>query len=408
MHLLVTEKECDAFFYGQKYSLCAFSPPRVNLHDILVCEDFYGKFFLSRKEFYPTLKKVSFDVNLLPGMPKPLNIHPSNLAKGSKLFVMKSGALGDILLLIPAIKHLREAMPANTEIWLSIPKKFHILFEGSSSVDRLFAYPIRMSELVATDYYVLFESADFDRMNLVDFYLHEFLLDHSTIKDKKPILPTDLRQSAKILRAFNGIKQAGSGPTIFYNGKSNAKLRDLPERFLDLLSTNFPDITFVVTDASLENHYKKRGNIRYLNTFDSTQDYITAIDCCDALVSADTSAYHLAAGLDKPGLVFFSSIDPGLRTGYYSGILPVSPEYTGKICRSPCGLHSEKYYHPDHDLFKTLQEMGLKPSMDRCPEAQVQNTMMSPCLTSIPDESIVENFKVLLSRVENSLKSIDI
>jgi ADP-heptose:LPS heptosyltransferase len=402
MYLLVTEEDCDAFFYGQKYSLGAFSPPRVDLHDILACEDFYGKFFLSRKEFYPTLKKVSFDVNLLPGMPKPLNIHPSDLAQGSKILVMKSGALGDILLLTPALKHLREAMPANTEVWLSIPKKFHILFEGSSFVDRLFAYPVRLSELIAADYYVLFESADFARMNIVDFYLHEFLLDHSTIKDKKPILSADLRQSAKILRAFNGIKQAGSGPTIFYNGKSNAKLRDLPERFLDLLLKNFPDITFVVTDASLENHYKKRGNIIYLDTFDNMRDYITAIDCCDALVSADTSAYHLAAGLDKPGLVFFSSIDPGLRTGYYSDILSISPEYAGKICRSPCGLHSEKYYHPDHDLFKKLHDMGLRPSMDRCPEAQVQNTAISPCLTSIPDERIVENFELSLSRIKNS------
>jgi ADP-heptose:LPS heptosyltransferase len=402
MYLLVTEKDCDAFFYGQKYSLRAFSPPRVDLHDILACEDFYGKFFLSRKEFYPTLKKVSFDVNLLPGMPKPLNIHPSDLAQGSKILVMKSGALGDILLLTPALKHLREAMPANAEIWLSIPKKFHILFEGSSFVDRLFAYPFRLSELIAADYYVLFESADFARMNIVDFYLHEFLLDHSTIKDKQPILPADLRRSAKILRAFNHIKQAGSGPTIFYNGKSNAKLRDLPERFLDLLLKNFPDITFVVTDASLENHYKKRGNIICLDTFDNMRDYITAIDCCDALVSADTSTYHVAAGLDKPGLVFFSSIDPGLRTGYYSDILSISPEYAGKICRSPCGLHSEKYYHPDHDLFKKLQEMAFRPSMDRCPEAQVQNTVMSPCLTSIPDESILENFKLLLSRVKNS------
>jgi len=402
MYLLVTKKDCDTFFYGQKYSLRAFNPPRVDLHEILACEDFYGRFFLSRKEFYPSLKKLSFDVNLLPGMPRPLNIHPSCLPKKSKLLVMKSGALGDILMLTPAMKHLREAIPRDAEIWLSIPKKFHVLFEGSNLVDRLFAYPVRMSELIATDYYVLFESAGFARMNLVDFYLHEFLLDHSTIKDKKPILPEGLRQSTRILGMFDRIKPAGFGQTIFYNGKSNAKLRDLPERFLDVLSKNFPDITFVVTDVSLGNRYEKRGNIIYLNTFNSMQDYITAINCCDALVSADTSAYHLAAGLGKPGLVFFSSIDPGLRTGYYSGILSISPEYLGKICRSPCGLHSEKYYHPDHDLFKKLQEMGLRPSMDQCPEAQVQNTAMSPCLTSIPDERIVENFELLLSKVENS------
>jgi ADP-heptose:LPS heptosyltransferase len=401
MYLLVTDKDCDAFFYGQKYTLQAFSPPKVDLNDILVCEDFYGKFFLSRKEFYPTLKKVSFDVNLLPGMPKPLNIHPSNLAKESKLLVMKSGALGDILLLAPAMKHLREAMPSDAEIWLSIPKKFHALFESLSFIDRLFAYPVRMSELVATDYYVLFESTGFSHMNLVDFYLQEFLLDHNTIKDKKPILPQYLSASKAILNVFNGLQRKFSRPIILYNGKSNAKLRDLPERFLDVLTTNFSDITFVVPDASLGNRYEKRGNIIYLNTFDNMQDYITAIGCCDALVSADTSAYHLAAGMDKPGLVFFSSIDHRLRTCYYSDILSISPEYTGKICRSPCGLHSEKYYHPDHDLFKKLQKMELKPSMDRCPEAQVQNTAISPCLISISNERIVKNFELLLLRTEN-------
>lgn len=402
MYLLVTEKDCDAFFYGHKYTLQAFSPPQVDLNDILVCEDFYGKFFLSRKEFYPTLKKVSFDVNLLPGIPDSLNIHPSCLPKGSKLLVMKSGAMGDILLLAPAMKHLKAVIPADAEIWLSIPKKFHVLFEGLSFVDRLFPYPIRMSTLIAADFYVLFESSDFNQMNLVDFYLKELLLDQSRIKEKRPILAKHLRQSEKILAVFDNIKQTVCGATILYNGKSNGVLRDLPARFLDIFSSGFPDITFIVPDGSLKTGYKKTGNIIYLNTFNNLQDYITAINCCDAFVSADTSTYHIAAGLDKPGLVFFSSIDSGLRTGYYPRIISVSPDYQGKICRSPCGLHSEKFYHPDHDLFKKLHEMGLKPSMDRCPEAQVQNTVMSPCLISIPDERIVKKFELLLSKMENS------
>jgi len=399
MYLLVTEEDRDAFFYGQKYSLKAFSPPMVDLNDILVCEDFYGKFFLSRREFYPTLKKVSFDVNLLPGMPEPLAIHPSCLPKGSKLLVMKSGALGDILLLAPAMKHLKAVIPADAEIWLSIPKKFHLLFEDASFVDRLFPYPIRMSTLIAADVYVLFESPGFDQMNLVDYYLKELLLDQSGIKEKRPILSKHLRQSEKILAVFDRIKQTRCGPAILYNGKSNAVLRDLPASFLDVLTKNFPHITLIVPCPSIKSNYKKTGNIIYLNTFDSTQDYITAIDCCDAFVSADTSTYHLAAGLDKPGLVFFSSIDPGLRTGYYPHAISVSPHYQGRICRSPCGLHSEKYYHPDFELFNKLQALGLKPSVNGCPEAQVQKMNLSPCLAFISDEVIIDNFKLLLSRL---------
>ena len=297
---------------------------------------------------------------------------------------------------------LKAAISSDVEIWLSIPKKFHLLFEGENFVDRLFPYPIRMSTFAAADFYVLFESQGFNQMNLVDFYLKELLLDQFRIKEKRPIFAKHLRQSEKILDVFDSIKQTGYGPTILYNGKSNAVLRDLPVRFLDVLISNFPDITFVVPDAALSDSHKTTNNIKYLDTFGSMQDYITAIDCCDAFVSADTSTYHIAAGLDKPGLVFFSSIDPGLRTGYYPRIISVSPYYHGRICRSPCGLDSEKHYHPDHDLFRKLQEMGLKPSVNGCPEAQVQKTNVSPCLTSISDEIIVDNFELLLSRLETS------
>lgn len=51
----------------------------------------------------------------------------------------------------------------------------------------------------------------------------------------------------------------------------------------------------------------------------TTQSFIEWIANAKGLVSADSSAVHIAAGFDIPTLAFFTSIEPRLRVGYYPG-----------------------------------------------------------------------------------------
>jgi ADP-heptose:LPS heptosyltransferase len=104
----------------------------------------------------------------------------------------------------------------------------------------------------------------------------------------------------------------------------------------------------------------------------SFEDYIAAIANCDAVVSTDSAACHLAEALGKPSLTIFGPIRDDLRLRYYNRAYAIRAEYSGKTCRSPC---------------------GLSKSDNGCTESRLQRSPYSPCLLSISEERIYQRFK---------------
>ena len=106
------------------------------------------------------------------------------------------------------------------------------------------------------------------------------------------------------------------------------------------------------------------------------EDYLAAIAHCDAVVSTDTAAGHLAEALGKPNLILYGPTRDQLWIKYYKKTLALRAEYIGKTCKSPCGL--------------------TKDTSSGCPEAVLLNSPYSPCLLSINAEKIVAGFENML------------
>ncbi|MFN3568414.1 MAG: methyltransferase type 12, partial [Caldimicrobium sp.] len=73
------------------------------------------------------------------------------------------------------------------------------------------------------------------------------------------------------------------------------------------------------------------------------------------------------------------ALEASNTSGTYPTVIPVRPNYRGKVCISPCNLHA--YSGP-------------------CPEAQIKKQYYSPCLESIPAKVIALALKDALLACE--------
>ncbi len=401
MIFLAVSQKRKATIFGEVYDLEPVSYPRVDLNNILMCDDPIGSILLTRHS--PVLLQAKFDAHLIPGFPQPLKNSPSELPANSKLIIIRSGGIGDHIMMASAIRQLKLKMPVGSQIWLVTEKVSHCLYEGNPDVTRLFPMPVRMSHFMEADYYLDFPGTSlslYKELNLTDYCLYCFNIDYTTVKDKYPSIPDQLAQSPNIDNIFLNMRQKNQGrPIVLLHWLTSTMTRDVPLDVLSVLPEKFPDVLFISahehTDAQRTNEQISRLGLEVLNLSDqmkSLQDYVTAIKNCDAVVSADTCTYHIAAALEKPGLVLFGPVGADLRIRYYPTIVPLNADYSGVTCKSPCGL--DRVWKDD------LKEEDRWKRTGVCPEAKEKDTEFSPCLLSIQPERLIKKFRQLMDKVK--------
>lgn len=167
-----------------------------------------------------------------------------------------------------------------------------------------------------------FNTSRFDVMPMQDFYLETLGVAPDEIEsNKKEPKGMDINQGAKKSVKFR-LSSVGR-PVLLFHPKSTTMLRDMPRGYmlqlLDcvLAATNYS----VITLSDIDYVHPRFFNLsRYSQTFD---DYCAFIASADAIISVDTSIYHIAAGYRIPTLAIFSTIPPDLRGRYYPTIQTV-------------------------------------------------------------------------------------
>jgi len=400
MIFLAVRERRKATIFGETYDLEPVSYPNVDLNNILMCDDPIGSILLTRHS--PVLLRAQFDPHLIPGFPRPLEEAPSALPPDSTLIVIRSGGIGDHLMMSAAIRALKQQLPAGSRVWLATEKVNHSLYEGNPDVDRLFPMPVRMSQFMEADYYLDFPAASlplYKELNLTDYCLRCFNIDDGAVEDKHPSIPDRLAQSSNIDEVFLDLRRRSQGrPLVLLHWLTSTVTRDVPLDVLSVLPEQFSDVLFIAahehTDARRTGEQISRSGIDVLNLSDrmkTLRDYVTTIRNCDAVVCADTCTYHIAAALEKPGLVLFGPVGADLRIRYYPTIMALSADYHGVTCTSPCGL--DRIWRDD------LREENRWKRSGVCPEAEEKDAAFSPCLASIEPERLIEKFSRLMDRV---------
>ena len=395
-------------YYGHTYALAPLTPPEINPSHILVASSGLERAILD--EHPNVMQPVSFAAERIPSFPKPLSGRPEELPPGSRILLLRAGGIGDLIMLPPALKIQRERLAGRAEIILATYSDYAGIFEGL--VDKILPYPVTLGQLLCeADFYLEFNDPKglFASGEMADYYLDHLSIAPESVaaSDKKPILPQALAQSPAVLAQ---LERLAARPRILFAGSASDKIRRLPERILAELAAAHPNLSFVVPGPSAV----ELANVFSLDTSGGLGDFVTAIRHCDALVSADSAAYHIAAAFDIPALVLFGPIGSSIRTGYYPRVIALDAGYRGQTCESPCGistiLRRTKLKQPIGTNQVTLLERGtaivtnegqtIFYDPDRgCPEAIALDSSLSPCLRSIRSEAILKSFKGLLTLI---------
>ncbi|PKN68154.1 MAG: hypothetical protein CVU57_00590 [Deltaproteobacteria bacterium HGW-Deltaproteobacteria-15] len=384
MRFLCVRKPTQANIFGQEFDLKPPDSRLENIQDILATDNFSASELMSK---HPgILAAVSFDRDRCTHFPKVVN-RVEDIDSPGRILVMRNGGIGDHVLFLPALPVFRDMFPLGSEIWLSTQKEKHPIFQGSKAIDRLLPLPLQLNILLEADYLVDLSERDdledFEKLHMTDYYLNFLGIDYTRVPNKAPRIDWDESRADQVQALFEGARKAhGEKPFVLLNWMASNALRLLPPQSLLFLVQEFPNICFVVAlQKSLTNQtrqYLRKHGIDVLDVTPLMEDltsYMTAIKLCDAVVSSDSAAYHLAEALGKPSLSLFGPIGSGLRVRYYTKALAIDASYEGETCSAPCGLNK---------------------AMTGCREAVALGKDFSPCLLSIEPADILKAFKRLL------------
>jgi ADP-heptose:LPS heptosyltransferase len=384
MQFLVVNQETTANIYGHIYKLKPIDSPIAGPKDILVTDDGSASELLRRHK--DKLSIVSFEREKIDGFPLPLR-DSKKIPDGSKVLILRSGGIGDHIMLTPAIRGFREHRMSGSdiELWLATQEDMFPLFKGNPFIDRLLPLPLTMDELFKTDYFLDFsesiQASDFNRIHPTDYYLEFVGIKTNGITNKMPLISLDTIVSSPIIQVLKGLKNYHQNrPLILIQWEASVQIRTFPPKKLSALTHKFTECTFVIAHHHIQTEKTEQAireeNIKAINISNEMKDltyFLGAVGFVDGVISTDSSAYHIAAAFDKPSLALFGPIASSLRTRYYPKVISLDANYNGKICKSPCVRHK-----------------------GTCPEAKQIGESYSPCLLSISENDIHDGFQELL------------
>ncbi len=399
MRFLAAKTGCKLSVQGEDYVLNPLSYPEVNIHDILAGE--YGYVYRTVREC-AHIREIRLEAEKIPGFPATVT-DLSAVPGGSKVLIMRVGGLGDMVMLTPVLRYIKETLPPDTELTLATFRYAQGLFEKGGLVQRVIPSPVRLSRLLEYDYVIEFfeedDVSDCRTSNMTDHYFRVIGVDGRAIDllRKRPFLPPDTASAADVADFFARARRAPWQAVALMSLFSSDRTRDFPFPLFEQLVKRFERVLFVVPYQDADRFRGKTeglgaGNVVFLHTAESLTDYLTAIFCSDIVVSPDSSAYHVAAAYGKPAIALFGSIDPGLRTRYYPTVTPLCGFYQGEFCTSPCGVSNAKWIRLDDAAGREIQRRNLYDPEKGCPEALRRSTDYSPCLLAVPAEDLFQAF----------------
>jgi len=296
---------------------------------------------------------------------------------GKTLLVIAQAAIGDALCMTPALREIKKLYPQVT-LNVSISGKARPVLEGLPYIDNLLSMPIPFKEVSKADYIVktieMVNTPQFDNLSLIDYYLWKLYI----YKAEKETPDIQINEAVlnEMKEAFQKIRSASGGKKVLlFHYLASSVHRTLPPKLLkgieDLIWDEYvpvicslPDEDITV-ETALDVYGIRAAN---LSVFMKDIRYLIAsVALSDAVITADTATLHIAGGLSKPTVLISGPIDAELRASNYPTVIPLSPNYKGQTCVSPCRIHA---------------------TQGPCIEAQVKRQFYSPCIENIPPKVI--------------------
>jgi ADP-heptose:LPS heptosyltransferase len=240
-----------------------------------------------------------------------------------------SNAIGDHLIGMQAFEYFQEQLRKDLD--MEVDFSFYqlnpyrvapITRQSTGLFQHIYMLPNRLERLMEHDAFIdlgtLLLRDNFGTQPMIDFFLEALSINPATVPNDRKRMKYQLDPAAlqKIQRVFNIVRSKGR-PILLFHRTSTSPIRQLTEPRARQIVREIIEKTdyFVVSADHLE--YQNARFMDMSRYSASLDDFASIISQADALVTVDTSTYHIADAFSIPTIVLFTTIEPEYRIKYY-------------------------------------------------------------------------------------------
>ena len=292
----------------------------VSNHGELEKELAYANPAISRNDAVTPRKTANLEKQISRWRKKEINV--------AMLNGMGTG-IGDTLAGLTALaitrKHLERKFGRLTLDALIGPQCFENVapvYVQSPIVNAVRPLPVTLADLRHYDAFFdtgsLMHREDAGRLPYVDFFLKQFGIDYwkTGAAQKRNNICLNNEVAEEFDRDIEILKNDGRKLLLFHPTASG-ELRSIPEgRIAEMLQEIIAHSDYrIVTVVPIPFRHERVTSLA--DKSKSFQHLCAIVSRMDAIVTVDTSIYHIADAFNVPALALFTTIDPGLRVKYY-------------------------------------------------------------------------------------------
>lgn len=266
--------------------------------------------------------------------------HPGKKAFSLAILNAMSSAIGDHLIGMQAFDYFQQRLRQELgEVSISLfqlnPFRVApITRQWSNKYQHVYMMPNRLRKLMDHDLFIdlgtLLMRDTFSDRPMIDFFLEAFSINPKDVSDeaKRIHFTADPDVSAKVARILNTVRSSGR-PILLFHRSATSPIRQMPKGRAREIIREIINLTdyFVVSAEGLE--YQNKRFIDLGHCSQSLDHFAAIISQVDAIITVDTSTYHLADAFSIPTVALFATIDPEFRTKYYPFVESIMLERKG-------------------------------------------------------------------------------
>lgn len=317
-----------------------FSMDRVNFlagHKYIMADDIEGNYRathgdkLSMSYPYETIHK--------PYKGQDLN--------GKRLLVFRTGGLGDMLFLCPALRYIKKKYP---NCFLRVASGCKQPLENVPEINELYDMPFDAKLLEDIDYVAYFqgiiegEKEEAKKTHAVDLFYSYFGIDstHFPVEDKRPKLFFKKEEMDWLKQMLIKLGIAETDYVIGIQMETSSPLRNFPkEKFkpiIDILAKEENvKIVLIGTEQHevLSNYYKGANKNVIAAIKNNVRESIILANRYDLIISPDSFMIQVAGAMEKPLIGLYGPFPSEVRMKYFKNAIGLDCDV---VC-SPCCKH---------------------------------------------------------------------
>jgi len=278
---------------------------------------------------------------------KKLNV--ADLKKGDKVFLFRSGGIGDIMFMLPLIKYLVEKY--EVEMTVATTLTYVSILQNNPFIKKIVIMPFLAEEMEKYDWHLMFEgiieqNEKATKVHAVNLFLQEAGIDDTLILsgDKIPelfLLPDELR---KVRVKFKRGDVPRDVKKIGIQIVASSPIRTFPIEKLVSIAEELVKQGYYIflyggqkqaVDADYMESIIEKNVCNLVRQKFSLRESIVAASFMDLMIASDSAFIHIAGALSIPMVGLYGCFPSPVRMLYYKNAIAID----ASVACSPSFIH---------------------------------------------------------------------